>query len=63
MKNLSSFKSAKGTHHMDARERAEGGCFQYDGDREMLMATLAETVGCTGWKVHASVWMSDHDPC
>ena len=34
--------------------------FRDDGDREMMLATLAETVGKTGWQVHAWVWMSNH---
>ena len=34
--------------------------FRDDGDREMLLATLAETVEKTGWRVHAWVWMRNH---
>lgn len=34
--------------------------FRDDGDREMLLATLAEAVEKTRWQVHAWVWMSNH---
>ena len=47
-------------YHVMCRGDRREDIFRNDGDREMLLATLAETVGRTGWKVHAWVWMRNH---
>jgi len=48
------------TYHVMCRGDRREDIFRDDEDREMLLATLAETVEKTGWRVHAWVWMSDH---
>ena len=48
------------TYHVMCRGDRREDIFRDDGDREMMLATLAETVGKTGWQVHAWVWMSNH---
>ena len=47
-------------YHVMCRGDRRENIFLDDGDREMMLATLAETVGKTGWQVHAWVWMSNH---
>ena len=46
-------------HVMCRGDRGED-IFRDDGDREMMVATLVETIGRTGWRVHAWVWMTNH---
>ena len=48
------------TYHVMCRGDRREEIFRDDGDREMMLATLAETVEKTGWQVHAWVWMSNH---
>ena len=51
---------AGATYHVMCRGDRQEAIFWDDGDREMLCATLAETVERTGWRVHAWVWMDNH---
>ena len=44
------------TYHVMCRGDRRESIFLDDGDREMMLATLAETVGKTGWRVHAWVF-------
>ena len=46
-------------YHVRCRGDRREDIFRDAGDREMLLATLAETVGRTGWKIHAWVWMRE----
>ena len=47
-------------YHVMCRGDRREDIFRDDGDRERMLATLAETVGRTGWKIHAWVWMRHH---
>ncbi len=48
------------TYHVMCRGDRREEIFREDGDREMMLATLAETVEKTGWRVHAWVLMGNH---
>jgi putative transposase len=48
------------TYHVMCRGDRGEAIFRDDGDRKMMLATLAQTVKKTGWLVHAWVWMSNH---
>ncbi len=48
------------TYHVMCRGDRREDIFRDDGDREMMLATLAETVEKTGWQIHAWVWMRNH---
>lgn len=48
------------TYHVMCRGDRREDIFREHGDREMMLATLAETVEKTGWKVHAWVLMGNH---
>ena len=47
-------------YHVMCRGDRREDIFRDAGDREMMLATLAERVGRTGWKMHAWVWMRNH---
>jgi REP element-mobilizing transposase RayT len=47
-------------YHVMCRGDRREEIFRSDEDREMMLATLAETVEKTGWVVHAWVWMGNH---
>ena len=47
-------------YHVICRGDQREAIFRDDRDREMMLSTLAEAAGRTGWKVHAWVWMSNH---
>jgi len=47
-------------YHLMCRGDRREAIYQDDQDRERFLSTLGETVGRTGWRVHAYVLMSNH---
>ncbi len=48
------------TYHVMCRGNRREAIYADDDDRRMHLATLAETVSKTGWRIHAYVLMGNH---